>query len=131
MRLIARNGEVVSANQHNGKVLVTRFSTMNGRPFRGAGLPRATLGGEMDLESGEHAASGVRRIPRRFRASRADSSIRKPFRHARRRVRRSPTAKRWSADRLGSGHEKGALPFIPRNDELVPAYRHDQKLFKT
>jgi len=31
---------------------------------------------------------------RRFRANRADSAIREPFRHARRRVGRSPTAKR-------------------------------------
>jgi len=32
--------------------------------FRGAALPRAAPGGAMDVESGEHAVGGGRRIPR-------------------------------------------------------------------
>jgi len=83
----------VAARRYENATLTINDAGVQAQSFSGAGLPRATPGRAMDVESGEHAG-GARRIPRRIRASRAGSSIREPFRYAEGRVGRSPAAKR-------------------------------------
>jgi len=95
--LIPRSDDVLPANHYPGKVFVTRFSTMSGRPFDRCGA-RACPARPPRRRDGRRIRRERRPRPsypaRRFRANRADSSIRKPLSRARRRVGRSPTAKR-------------------------------------
>jgi len=123
---MARNGDVVPANQRNGKVFVTRFSTMSGGP-----LDRFAARACPARRSAARWTSSPPNTPAAADESRADSSIREPFLHAGGRVGRSPTAKRWAADRLGPSQEYDPIPVICRDGDVILLYQHDQKLFMT